>query len=254
MSAPEIPTNTISRRAFLTATIAGAATLTGCVNVPSSSGPQPIAFRPAPPPPLVPALSDEPRAVMYGAMTDGSFQLPAVPHDKMDPRFLRQEVPDPTGEAPGTIVVDTASHFLYLVRGGGRALRYGVGLGREGFAWAGRAQIQRKSMWPKWHPPGEMIDRQPELEKYRTEYDRATGEWRGGMEPGIMNPLGARALYLYQDGKDTLYRIHGSPEWWSIGKSVSSGCVRMINQDVIDLYDRIPEGTPVFVTSGLRSV
>lgn len=136
---------------------------------------------------------------------------------------------------------------------GGRALRYGVGLGRAGFEWSGRAQVERKAVWPKWHPPAEMIKRQPELEKYRTTFNKKTGEWEGGMEGGIMNPLGARALYLYQNGKDTLYRIHGSPEWWTIGKSVSSGCVRMLNQDAIDLYNRVPEGTPVLVTHGLYS-
>lgn len=191
---------------------------------------------------------------MYAAMFDREYEIPTVPIEKIDPRYLRQEVADPTGEMPGTLVVHTSQHFLYLVREGGRALRYGVGLGREGFAWAGRAEIARKSEWPKWHPPGEMIDRQPELEKYRTEYDKATGAWVGGMEPGLMNPLGARALYLYEDGKDTLFRIHGSPEWWTIGKSVSSGCVRMINQDVIDLYDRVPTGTPVLVTDGANTV
>jgi len=249
MSANNEFSRTISRRAFLSAAMVGAASLSGCVNVPSSA--PPVSFRPAP---VTPPLEPQPASAMYAAMVDNGYEIPAVPVSKMDPRYLRQEVPDPTGEVPGSIVIDTSQHFLYLVRGGGRALRYGVGLGREGFAWAGRAQIERKSIWPKWHPPVEMIERQPELEKYRTEYDKATGEWRGGMEPGIMNPLGARALYLYQNGKDTLYRIHGSPEWWSIGKSVSSGCVRMINQDVIDLYDRVPEGTPVLVTDGLRAV
>lgn len=99
-----------------------------------------------------------------------------------------------------------------------------------------------------------MIDRQAELEKYRASYDKDTGRWLGGMEPGITNPLGARALYLYENGVDTLYRIHGSPEWWTIGRSVSSGCVRMINQDVIDLYDQVPIDTPVFVTSGITTV
>jgi len=250
MSSIDESSRTFSRRSFLTATLVGAASLSGCVNVPSA--PPVVSFRPTPPPP--PAFEPRPTSEMYAAMADSGYQIPAVPVSKMDPRYLRQEVADPTGEAPGSIVIDTSQHFLYLVRGGGRALRYGVGLGREGFAWAGRAQIERKAMWPKWHPPAEMIQRQPELEKYKTEYDKATGEWRGGMEPGIMNPLGARALYLYQDGKDTLYRIHGSPEWWSIGKSVSSGCVRMINQDVIDLYDRVPDGTPVLVTNGLRTV
>ncbi|MCT7373468.1 L,D-transpeptidase [Chelativorans salis] len=240
---------TMTRRRFLSATAASAATaaLAGCVSVPSTQ----TAYAPARPAPT-PSVSEF--RVMYGAMVDDGREIPSVPIEKLDPRLYRQEVADPTGEQPGTIVVDTSQHFLYLVRGGGRALRYGVGLGRAGFEWAGRAQINKKRVWPNWHPPEEMIERQPELEKYRTEFDKDTGEWRGGMEGGIMNPLGARALYLYEDGKDTLYRIHGSPEWWTIGKSVSSGCVRMINQDVIDLYDRVPEGTPVVVTSGVYTV
>jgi len=244
----------ISRRAFLSALGSGTAALalSGCANVPSSES-RVVAQRPTPlvtPPPVNFGTPQQ----MYAAMVDETHNIPAVPVDKIDSRYLRQEVADPTGERPGTIVVDTASHFLYLVGYGGRAMRYGVGLGRDGFAWAGRAQVDRKSRWPKWFPPAEMIDRQPNLEKYRASYDKQTNTWLGGMEPGVQNPLGARALYLYEDGKDTLYRIHGSPEWWSIGKSVSSGCVRMINQDVIDLYDRVPEGTPVVVTSGLRSV
>jgi len=242
----------VSRRGFLSALGAGAAALalSGCTNVPSSES-RVMAQQPLP---FVPPAGLSTPKVMYAAMVDDIHQIPAVPVEKIDPRYLRQEILDPTGERPGTIVVDTASHFLYLVGYNGRAMRYGVGLGRDGFAWAGRAQVDRKSKWPKWFPPAEMIDRQPELEKYRSSYDRATDTWLGGMEPSISNPLGARAMYLYEDGKDTLYRIHGSPEWWTIGKSVSSGCVRMINQDVIDLYERVPEGTPVLVTSGLRSV
>ncbi|WP_159590304.1 L,D-transpeptidase [Chelativorans xinjiangense] len=254
MSTFEPSSPTMTRRRFLSATAASAATaaLAGCVSVPSTQ----TAYAPArlaslrPPP--APGVSNF--RAMYGATVDDGHEIPPVPIEKLDPRLYRQEVADPTGEQPGTIVVDTAQHFLYLVRGGGRALRYGVGLGRAGFAWAGRADIERKRVWPKWHPPEEMIERQPELEKYRTEFDKATGEWNGGMEGGIMNPLGARALYLYEGGKDTLYRIHGSPEWWTIGKSVSSGCVRMMNQDVIDLYDRVPEGTPVLVTDGVYAV
>ena len=189
--------------------------------------------------------------LMYAAVQDGGHLVPAVPFDKVDPRYYRQIVADPTGEMPGTVVIDTSSHFLYLTRGNGEAIRYGVGLGREGFEWSGRGVIEWKQAWPRWFPPEEMIARQPELEKYRAIQVPGKNEWVGGMEGGIQNPLGARAHYIYQDGKDTLYRVHGSPEWWTIGKSVSSGCVRMINQDVIDLYDRVPEGTPLVVTSGL---
>lgn len=200
-------------------------------------------------PPDLPRVSVDPAfggySAMYAAREDGSFALPAIPIEKMDRRYLRQMVPDPTGERPGTIVVDTSMHYLYLVREGGEAIRYGVGLGRAGFEWAGRAVIQWKQVWPKWTPPDEMIARQPELAKYSAA--------NGGMAPGLDNPLGARALYIFQDGEDTLYRLHGSPEWWSIGKSVSSGCVRLLNQDIIDLYDRVPNKTPILVTSGLAA-
>lgn len=182
-------------------------------------------------------------AMMYGPVSDNGFDVPGVPVEKIDRQFLRQVVDDPTGERPGTIVVDTSAHFLYLVREGGRALRYGVGLGRAGFEWAGNAEIRWKQKWPKWTPPAEMIARDPKLEKYSAD--------NGGMPPGLDNPLGARALYIFQGDEDTLFRVHGSPEWWSIGKSVSSGCVRMINQDVIDLYDRVPQQSPILVTSGV---
>ncbi len=191
--------------------------------------------------------------LMYAATYDDGHDIPAVPIEQIDPRYYRQVVRDPTGERPGTVVVDTANHFLYFVLGGGEAIRYGVGLGRQGFEWSGRGVIQWKQRWPRWFPPNEMIDRRPELEKYRARQVRGTNVWEGGMEPGVTNPLGARALYIYQNGKDTLFRLHGSPEWWSIGKSVSSGCVRLINQDIIDLYDRVPDGTPMVVTSGVRS-
>lgn len=238
----------MNRRTFLSAAAVGAAsaTLSACVNAPREVARVPASAAPSP------VLSY--REEMYRPMVDGGFEIPGIPIDKMDPRYLRQEVPDPTGERAGTIVVDTANHFLYLTRGGGRAMRYGVGLGRAGFEWSGQGVIQWKQHWPKWFPPDEMIDRQPELEKYRAEFDKSSGEWLGGMPAGPSNPLGARALYIFQNGKDTLYRVHGSPEWWSIGKSVSSGCVRLINQDIIDLYDRVPEGSPIVVTSGLATV
>ncbi len=184
---------------------------------------------------------------MYAAMSDGGFNIPAIPYEQIPEQFHRQVVPNRTGEKPGTIIVETGSHFLYYTLPNGNAMRYGVGLGRAGFEWSGRAIVERKSHWPKWFPPEEMVDREPRLEPYRVSYDEATGEYNGGMEPGINNPLGARALYLYEDGVDTLYRIHGSPEWNSIGKSVSSGCVRLINQDIIDLYSRVETDTPVLV-------
>ncbi|MEO1702986.1 MAG: L,D-transpeptidase [Pseudomonadota bacterium] len=186
-------------------------------------------------------------ALAYGAVSDGGFNVPAVPWQKIDKRLLRQRVANTTGVGPGKIVVETSRHYLYVTEAGGRAIRYGVGLGRQGFEWSGEGYIKRKARWPKWHPPAEMIDREPELEKYRTTYNRATDTWEGGMEPGLLNPLGARAHYIFQGNQDTLYRLHGSPEWWSIGKSVSSGCVRLINQDVIDLYKRVSEGAEIVV-------
>jgi lipoprotein-anchoring transpeptidase ErfK/SrfK len=182
-------------------------------------------------------------ASMYGPISDGGFNVPAVPWEKVERRYRRQIVADPTGEQPGSLVVDTANHFLYLVRPGGEAIRYGVGLGREGFEWAGRAEIRWKKAWPTWTPPAEMIARDPKLAEFSAE--------NGGMPPGLKNPLGARALYIFQGNTDTLYRVHGSPEWWSIGKNVSSGCVRLINQDIIDLYNRVANGSPILVTSGL---
>jgi lipoprotein-anchoring transpeptidase ErfK/SrfK len=189
------------------------------------------------PPAASPHPPVDPRWVsMYAGMQDGGYWIPAIDVSKIDPRYFRQEVSDPTGERPGTLVVDTSGPFLYLVRENGRALRYGIGVGRDGFEWAGRAKIQMKREWPTWTPPASMIARQPELEPYRN-----------GMEPGLDNPLGARALYLFEGGRDTLYRIHGTNEPWSIGKAVSSGCIRMFNQDVIDLYGRVPTGTVVLV-------
>lgn len=174
--------------------------------------------------------------VMYAAIDEGPFHLPAIPYDKIPRPFRRQIVPNTTGEAPGTIIVNTREHFLYFTLPGADAIRYGVGVGRAGFEWSGRANVRYKREWPRWTPPPEMIARQPELMKYRN-----------GMEPGVTNPLGARALYIFKNGVDTGYRIHGSPEWWSIGQSMSSGCIRLVNQDIIDLYNRVPVGAPIVV-------
>ena len=149
------------------------------------------------------------------------------------PQYQRQIVPNPTGQGPGTIVVDTRSKFLYLVLDRGRAIRYGVGVGRQGFTWKGTAVVGRKAVWPDWRPPEAMLQRQPYLPRH--------------MPGGPGNPLGARALYLHKGGKDTLFRIHGTNERWSIGRSVSSGCIRMLNEDVIDLYGRVGIGTRVVV-------
>ena len=173
---------------------------------------------------------------MYASFTDNGFVLPAIPFQKVDSKWRRQIVVDPTGEKPGTIVVHSEERHLYLVQEGGDAIRYGVGIGREGFAWKGRATINHGKEWPVWTPPKEMIARKPEVAK-----------WANGQPGGLDNPLGARAMYIYQNGADTGYRVHGSPEWNTIGQAMSSGCVRMINQDVIDLYRRVHNGSPIVV-------
>jgi lipoprotein-anchoring transpeptidase ErfK/SrfK len=172
----------------------------------------------------------------YGARRDLGYQLPAIPIYKMDRKYHRQVVSYPTGEAPGTIIVDTNARFLYFVMPQGKAMRYGIGVGREGFEWKGTARIAMKREWPVWTPPAAMIKRQPELAK-----------WRGGMPGGPSNALGARALYLFNKGGDSGYRLHGTPEWASIGKAMSSGCIRLMNQDIIDLYNRADVGAKVIV-------
>jgi lipoprotein-anchoring transpeptidase ErfK/SrfK len=161
---------------------------------------------------------------------------------KADPAFARKVVTYPTPVRAGTIVVDPGNHFLYLVQGDGQAIRYGVGLGGEGFGWSGVAMVHSKQEWPDWRPPAEMLERKPELIEHMTQLQSGVG-----MSGGPDNPLGARALYLWQGNKDTLYRIHGTNEPWTIGHSVSAGCIRMTNEDVADLYDRIPVGTKVIV-------
>jgi lipoprotein-anchoring transpeptidase ErfK/SrfK len=174
---------------------------------------------------------------MYAPSFTEQYPLPAVDLSQIDPRYLRAEVDDPTGERPGTIVVRTAERYLYLVEEGGRAMRYGVGVGKEGFAWSGHGHVGRKAEWPTWTPPAEMVRRDPNA-----------APWAGGMPGGTNNPLGARAMYIYnQSGADTLYRIHGTNDPPSIGHAVSSGCIRLIDQDVIDLYGRVPVGTRVLV-------
>lgn len=173
---------------------------------------------------------------IYSEVDDGRFVVDALDLSEMDHEYLRTVVAYRGRERPGTIVIDPQEKFLHLVRDDGTAIRYGVGVGREGFGWSGRAVIKRKAAWPTWTPPREMTLR-----------DEEAAKWAGGMPGGPDNPLGARAMYLYQGDKDTLYRIHGNNDPTSIGHAVSSGCIRLINQDVIDLYDRVPIGTPVVV-------
>jgi lipoprotein-anchoring transpeptidase ErfK/SrfK len=169
---------------------------------------------------------------------EADFDYPIEPVDPtmIAPQYRRQVVEFGGLVKPGTIIVDPAAHFLYHVREHRQAVRYGVGVGRDGFAWSGNAEIRMKRRWPRWVPPHEMVAR-----------DKRAAKWANGQPGGPGNPLGARALYLYADGKDTLYRIHGTVEPESIGKSVSSGCVRMLNEDVADLFDQVAIGTQVIV-------
>jgi len=163
------------------------------------------------------------------SVTDQPGYIPDPADEQLSPQFQRQMVFYRSSEAPGTIIVHTSERFLYVVQPNGRALRYGIGVGRDGFQWQGLLRITRKQEWPDWTPPPEMIERQPYLPRF--------------MAGGPGNPMGARALYL----GTTVYRIHGTNQPQTIGSAVSSGCFRLVNGDVIDLYDRIPVGTKVIV-------
>ena len=166
------------------------------------------------------------------------FEIPPVDLNKIPAPYRKRLVEYPTSEWPGTLVVDPENRHLYHVFEDNKAIRYGVGVGRAGFAWSGEAQIGMKRRWPRWLPPEEMVVR-----------DEKAKKWANGMPGGPENPLGARALYLYANGADTLYRIHGTNDPSSIGKAMSSGCIRMLNQDVADLYLRVPVGSKVVVLS-----
>lgn len=176
-------------------------------------------------------------ASMYSALDDGGNLIPAVDATKIESKNVRQVIDYQTKEPTGTIVVDPHARFLYLVMENGKAMRYGVGVAKAGLEFVGEADIARKAQWPGWTPTQDMIKRDPER------YEPLAK----GLPGGLKNPLGARALYLYKGGQDTLYRIHGTNEPWSIGKSVSSGCIRMLNQDIIDLHRRVPKGSRVVV-------
>lgn len=169
----------------------------------------------------------------YGKVTDAGYTLPAIPISRVNPKFHRQIVSYSSSEKPGTIIVNTRERFLYYIMPNGKAMRYGIGVGKQGFAWSGTAYVAWKQAWPTWHPPKEMAARKPEIARYVEK----------GMGPGLSNPLGARAMYLFNEkGQDTLFRLHGTPEWASIGTAASSGCIRLMNQDVIDLYNRVRPG------------
>jgi lipoprotein-anchoring transpeptidase ErfK/SrfK len=173
----------------------------------------------------------------YGSVQDGGFTIQPVDLTTIDSSLMRQEVAWSGKEKPGSIVVNVPQRRLYLVQGGGRALRYGVGVGRsEGANFRGTAIVGRKEKWPHWTPTVNMMAAIPMYRSYA-----------GGMEGGPNNPLGPRALYLYRNGRDTFFRLHGTTEPETIGSAVSSGCIRLFNQDIIDLYNRVPVGTQVTV-------
>ena len=224
----------ISRRTFVTATSVTALSACMPLRVPDTAE-VPVPLESAWPP--LPAY--------YGAIEDEPYPVPAVPEGIGPPHLWRQEVANPfLAYAPGTIFVDPDAAFLHLIGQDGRAMRYGVGVGAAGYAWSGEARLQFRRTWPRWKAPDTMIARRPELEPYSVA--------NGGMDPGPGNPLGARALYLFQNGKDTLYRIHGACEPRYVGKNVSSGCIRLLDQDVIDLHDRVRDGVSVIVLASLN--
>jgi lipoprotein-anchoring transpeptidase ErfK/SrfK len=216
---------TLSRRTF----IAGVPlVLAGCT---TSHEQSPVASAPR---------LDVHRLSQYAAIDTEPFPVPAVDLAVIDPQFLRQVVHYPSPHRPGTIVVDLRARFAFWIQEENRALRYGIGVGKEeGLNFQGEATIARKAKWPRWRPTDNMIAREPE--RY--------GPFRDGLPGGSGNPLGPRALYLYRDGRDTYYRLHGTVEPWTIGTMVSSGCIRLLNQDIIDLYQRVPTGTKVVVMS-----
>lgn len=185
--------------------------------------------------------SEDPRyaeaAKLYGPVADAQFKIPAVDvHKVSDPRYFRATVEYDTKEAPGTIIIDPKHFYLYRVEGGGKATRYGVNVGRNGFLWSGEVYVGRKAEWPIWTPPKEMIARRPEARKYA-----------GGMKPGLDNPLGARTLYLYKNGAYTVFTIYSTSDPESIGNGETSGCTGLLTQDMLDLYARTPVKTKVIM-------
>jgi lipoprotein-anchoring transpeptidase ErfK/SrfK len=208
----------LSRRSFLAGSAAGlaASVLAGCVTTGGMS------------------LAEAER--VYGPVPDERFPIPAVNVSKVNPKYFRRTVRYDTKEAAGTIIADPRNYYVYRIEGDGYATRYGANVGRDGFRWSGDAYIGRKAEWPIWTPPKEMIARQPEAAQYA-----------GGMPPGLDNPLGARTLYLYQNGAYTLYTIYSTIRPETIGKGISSGCIGLLTQDMMDLYAKTPVNTKVVV-------
>lgn len=190
------------------------------------------------PEPVDPASNRD--AWFIGSIPDHPFDVPKVDLALVPPEFRKQLVDYDGPERAGILVIDTHERFLYLVREGRTALRYGIGVGRAGFTWSGTAVIKRKAKWPGWRSTADMLKRRPDIPRY--------------VEPGVDNPLGCRALYLYQGDRDTLYRIHGTNEPWTVGGTDSSGCIRLLNEDIYDLYGRVPLGTTVVVKTSQPEV
>jgi lipoprotein-anchoring transpeptidase ErfK/SrfK len=187
------------------------------------------------------------RTFMAGGAAGASYWLAGCASTSMrsmgpDPAFRRQVVQYSTREAPGTIIVDPAKHYLFFTQTGGKAIRYGVGVGREGYRWSGMATVRSKQEWPDWYPTNEYLEQHPKVKPALRQLQSGMG-----IAGGPQNPLGARALYLWQGNRDTLYRIHGTNEPWTIGTSVSAGCIRLVNEDIIDLYNRTAIGAKVVV-------
>jgi lipoprotein-anchoring transpeptidase ErfK/SrfK len=218
-AAPGLRSGLLDRRSFLLGSAAslGALGLAGCTTM--SGG-----------------MSNAEAAWVYGPLPNEEFPVPAVDVSKLDRRYLRRTVRYDSDEAPGTIIVDPGNYYVYRIEGEGTATRYGANVGRDGFLWSGRAYVGRKAEWPIWTPTPDQIGRDPKLVEYA-----------GGMPPGLKNPLGARALYLYQDGAYTLYTIYGTSWPATIGTGVSSGCTGLLNQDIVHLYAQTPVGTSVVV-------
>ena len=205
--------------------IAALVTLTACASTPTA--------------PVGPAITPG-----YEAIQDGAFFIQPVDKSYLSMGNKREEVAYTAGDAPGTIVVDVYSRKLYYVLDGARAIRYGIAVGREGLAFRGSGNIGRKEEWPSWTPTRNMVRTRPDL----------YAAFAGGLPGGLENPLGARALYLYRGGRDSLFRIHGTIDNASIGRATSAGCIRLFNQDAIDLYNRVGLGTPVRVRTYEESV
>ena len=211
-------TGLLGRRSFLTAAAAslGALGLGGCITQDGMS------------------LAEAQK--LYGPAPNEKFPIPATDISRLDPKYYRRTVAYDTKEAPGTIIVDPGNYYVYRVEGDGSATRYGANVGRDGFRWSGDAYVGRKAEWATWTPPREMIKRQPEV-----------AVWAKGMPGGLENPLGARTLYMYQNGRYTLYTIYASSDPDTIGDGVTSGCVGLLSQDMMHLYDRTPVKTKVIV-------